>query len=413
MTENSVVLSVFTDNINKASVLVWRESDPDNTLVYVTDKEIVPREQGLLKVFVEGLAPDTPYHYAFFQLDENGDILSRSLEGHFNTAFPAGCNAPITISGTHGTNFTKYDEFTAVKKSAAYGIDFWVQLGDFSYNDGAVSREQFIEKWFTTLSDNGWLTMLPSTGQYLVWDDHEITDDSTLYWKYLNEPDLIEAGQSVFFDLIPVPEKSSTGISNKYWNSFKWGDTAEIFTLDVRSERIYEFDDKNERSKCLQYIGPEQMNWLKKALSESSAHFKIILNSVPITAMPAVWPMSIDRWDGFPAQREELLGHIVDNGIENVWFLSGDFHTGSVAKITSSGDFSHIREINLGPGGNTFPYPFLGELGEFVIAPQNQFSFFRTYPTVSVVTFDPSDSSVHIEFYNPDSDEQLFSETFY
>ncbi len=413
MTEDSAIVSVFTENIVKAGIIVWRDGDEVNDRMLVHEEKIEPRDNGILKVYLEELAPDTDYFYTFTEFDDEGEHLIRSLVGTFHTAFPEGCNAPITISGTHGTNYTKYDEFTAVKKSALHEIDFWVQLGDFTYNDGAISREDFIEKWYTTLSDNGWMTLLPLTGQYLVWDDHEVTDDSTLYWKMVHEKETVENGQGVYFDLIPVPEQSANGTPRKYWNSFKWGDTAEVFTLDVRSERTYEFDGNNERSACTRYISDEQMEWLKTALWASKAHFKIILNSVPIVKMPTVWPMKIDRWDSSPGERSELLDHIVNNQIENVWFLSGDFHTSSVAKISSDGNFPTVREINMGPGGNTFPYPFLGELGEFVIAPKNQFSFFRTYPTVSIVTFDPSDSSVHVDFYDPDDDDLMFSETYY
>jgi len=40
---------------------------------------------------------------------------------------------------------------------------------------------------------------------------------------------------------------------------------------------------------------------------------------------------------------KELLDFIVDNNIRNVWWLSGDFHTGSVGRI----------------GWNTSPYRFM------------------------------------------------------
>jgi alkaline phosphatase D len=414
MTQTSAIISVYSESIPRAGAIVWRDGDGVSGPLYVFHDEITPRENGLLKVFVENLAPDTMYRYTFFEIDASGKISSRSLAGSFRTAFPDNCKAVLTISGTHGTNYKKYDEFTAVKKSAAFEIDFWVQLGDFSYNDGAVTREEFLDKWYATLSDEGWFELLPSTGQYIVWDDHEVIDDSVLYLKMESDPEMIETGQKVFFDLLPVPEISATGVSGKYWNSFKWGETAEIFTIDVRSERIYEFDSNNERKKCIRYLSKEQLDWLKEGLSESNAHFKIILNSVPIVEMPSVWPMSIDRWDCSPQTRKELLDFILTNNIENVWFLSGDFHTGSVARISPEGGaYSTIYEINLGPGGNTFPYPYLGQLGQFVIAPKNQFSFFRTFPNVTVITFDPFENSVSVDFYHPESDTLLHSETLY
>ena len=38
-------------------------------------------------------------------------------------------------------------------------------------------------------------------------------------------------------------------------------------------------------------------------------------------------PFNVDAWDGYTADRTELLGHIQDKEIDNVVFLTGDIHT--------------------------------------------------------------------------------------
>lgn len=37
-------------------------------------------------------------------------------------------------------------------------------------------------------------------------------------------------------------------------------------------------------------------------------------------------PVNNDQWDGYPQEREELLGHIASQGIHDVAFLTGDIH---------------------------------------------------------------------------------------
>lgn len=36
--------------------------------------------------------------------------------------------------------------------------------------------------------------------------------------------------------------------------------------------------------------------------------------------------INVDQWDGYTDDRRELLGHLVDNGIKNTVFLTGDIH---------------------------------------------------------------------------------------
>ena len=70
-------------------------------------------------------------------------------------------------------------------------------------------------------------------------------------------------------------------------------------------------------------LGPEQLEWLKAGLVQSAARVKFVVTDVPIEFV-GVYPY--DRWDGYDAERRELLEFIDANRIENVWFLTTDFH---------------------------------------------------------------------------------------
>ena len=92
------------------------------------------------------------------------------------------------------------------------------------------------------------------------------------------------------------------GPDNRLWRSYRWGRTAEILLLDARTERL-----PSTRLDDGVYLGDEQLEHVKTRLAESDCAFKIVLNSVPVTTMPPVWPSDDDRWQGYQRQRDELL----------------------------------------------------------------------------------------------------------
>ncbi len=406
MTEDEVYLTAYAEGLPEVKLMVWRDADRPNEIVLVRDEELASAS-GFYKVRVDGLAPNTAYHYAFFAL-EGETAVGRSVVGTFRTAPPPDCAQPVVVAGTHGTN-REHQPFTALQITARYDLDVFVQLGDYSYNDDGETLEEYRDLWASTQDDPGYWALLPSVGQYIVWDDHEFRDNSSYYADMGTEA--FEAAKEAFFERNPVPRLDH----GSYWTSYRWGKTAEFFALDCRSERVYRVPELQFGG--LRYISPEQMAWLKEALLESPCHFKVILNSVPITNFPPPWDIAAsDRWEGFPGQRAELLDFITDNGIEHVWFLSGDFHTGAVAKVETTPPRDEIREVLMGPAGNLgnpawYVYDTLG-MHDF-IAPVDQFDFFYGLPTATIMTFDPTDDSVRIVFIDAETEEVLYDRTLY
>ncbi len=415
MTTNEATVWTYTEDNQPKRLKVWRMAEEEGQVALVTDEEATP-DEGYIKVRLNGLAPRTDYYYAFFIQD--GDTLTgRSRIGHFRTAFPKGCLAPLVIGGTHGTKHQK-QPFKALEITAQYDLDMFVHLGDYSYNDGAVlsrkafredvTKEDFWSIWKKCFDDDGIRALLTSTGQYIVRDDHEVCDNSCLE-KDDFPIEIYETGIDAMIQTTPIEAEG-----RKLWRSYTWGDTAEIFLLDCRSERK---PDTRETEDAI-YIGREQMEWLKKGLKESNAHFKIILNSVPITLFDhEIWLMAFDRWQGYPAQREELLRYILDEQIENIWWLTGDFHLGTVNRLQSSGEYASMWEIMMGPGGNDGNpiWPLVN--GEFDIydpedvVPSSQFDFFYGNKATTIVTFDPIRDNVHVLFFDAETGEELYNKT--
>ncbi len=118
----------------------------------------------------------------------------------------------------------------------------------------------------------------------------------------------------------------------------------DVFVLESRAERVLEEGI---------YLSREQLDWLKAGLSASTARFKIILNSVPITDYyDALGSLAEeDRWSGYPEQREELLTHTAD--IPGVLWISGDLHWGAINSVDPVGGIAAAQwEVLAGPGGS-------------------------------------------------------------
>jgi phosphodiesterase/alkaline phosphatase D-like protein len=77
-------------------------------------------------------------------------------------------------------------------------------------------------------------------------------------------------------------------------------------------------------------LGGVQKELFKNALVSSQAKFKFVISSVPIQAF---YLLPFDRWEGFAAEREEILDFIREHSIENVIFLAADTHANLVNEV--------------------------------------------------------------------------------
>jgi alkaline phosphatase D len=90
-------------------------------------------------------------------------------------------------------------------------------------------------------------------------------------------------------------------------------------------------------------LGATQKAWLLAELSKSNARWKVIGQQVMFAEFNVGWAalglnnpaftfeslegLFLDIWDGYPAERAQILRHIKRNKINNVVMLTGDLHT--------------------------------------------------------------------------------------
>ena len=401
MTHSSALLWGYAEDDHPKRLRVWRAGSTPGKVVLIHDAKATP-SAGYFHEAVAGLSGGSWYSYAFFaEGGADAAFTGRSAIGRFRAALAPNALEPVTVAATHGTKGT-WAPWGALIVTAQHDYDLFCQLGDMSYNDGATSHADYRAKWKTALKDKGYRALLIKSGSYYTWDDHEIENDSKLYKL---PPAQIKAGKDAFYEAVPAVRQAG----DRLWTSYRWGKSVEFFVLDCRLER----QPSTRKSADPIYISKAQLAWLKQGLSSSPCHFKVLLNSVPIIKMPSIWLKASDRWQGYAAQRDELLDHITQNAIPDVWFITGDFHTGLVGRLEKSGPRSKYFEIMPGPGGNGpnplwLAYKVGGPNTKEGIAPKSQFDFFGGEMMATLITFDPKTDLVRVRFIDAASKKVLY-----
>lgn len=394
MKPTSVMLTAAIADAAPKTLRVWRTTDTPGVVDLVHEAEVVPSPEGLVKLTVDGLCPGTWYRYGYFAGDGE-TFTARSIVGEVRTAIADDALEPLTIAMT-ACNGSSLD-WPALAVTADEYYDIFCHLGDMAYCDGSETLAEYRAVWREYLGAAGFKAVLSRAGLYATWDDHEIDDNSNFDRETMNPSELArrQNAMDAYFEVMPI---DAEGPNYQLWRSFRWGLSAEIIVLDCRYERRPSMD---------QYISPAQMAFLKDRLQNSPCHFKVVMNSVPITNMPLAWDVAAnDRWEGYPGQRDEVLAFINQHQITNVWFLSGDFHVCFVSRLDTGSDLaSRTREIAV-TGGNENPIPeFLTQLDP----PRFDYGVHRA--RACVLVFDPEADAVNVRFLDPQTGEDLYNET--
>jgi len=391
-TPDGAVLWTRYDGTLPLRLDVWQGGD-DAPIPVLRNVEALVAPGGFVHAAARGLQPGETYQYAFSEQGESGPGV-RSRVGRFRTALRPGALERISIGATSCTYNTLPLEI--LKSAGQKRLDAFLLLGDTVYADPSRTLAEFRKKWTENLSAEGYRVLRGSTSIVATYDDHEFHNDWT---GETVDPDLRAAASRAFFEHTPLRRHPES--PDRVWRSLRWGDTVELFVLDSRGER--------KLSTRLQpdgeYLSRAQMDWLKDGLSRSTATFKIILNSVPIGEFPDLFQIRTeDRWEGFPAQRTEILKHVEDQRLRGVVWLSGDFHVGTVGRPSLSGPGSRALEVLAGPGAN-FGNPAAKSL------PRTQFDFASPTNNFVVLDLDPVSAQVRVAFHD-EMGNLLFERTY-
>ena len=323
---------------------------------------------GSVKARVTGLQPYEQYYYRFETKS------SESAVGRFRTAPPRDSRQPLTFAFFSCQDWT-HGFYNAHEVMAREDLDFVVCLGDYIYAEtyhtlagGTAVRDD-------TIGSQGYsadVTLMATTldhyrakyGLYrqdaalrkvharapmiVIWDDHEVQDNYAggapggglppeQGWSETRR----KAGYRAWFESMPT----YAGKRDRIYRSLRFGKTLDLFMLD---QRRYRADQPcgdaiapacPELDQARDLLGRTQMSWIKKELQASKAAWKVIGNEVMM--MPAKVTgdayVQFDSWQGYPGEREELLGHIDRKRIRDVVFVTGDIHTFIAGDVKTQG----------------------------------------------------------------------------
>ena len=281
-------------------------------------------------VDLTALLPDTAYSVVF----RDGD--ARSVVARFRTALAEDGLRRVVFGAT--SCFGGNEPWPSLTAAAEEQLDFFCLLGDTVYADGSVDAADYRVHWDAALSTQGLIDVSGSTSLVVTWDDHEVDNNWTL--ESVGET-RFQVARACFTEALP--RREGTGGSG-VWRRLQWGQTLDVFVLDGRAERD---------AARGEYLSPEQYTWLVDGVRGSSARFKIILNSVPITDLNALFSNlgAEDRWEGYPEQRAQLLEDLA--GVAGVLWVTGDVHFGQVGYVDPEGGVAEsVVEVLTGPVGS-------------------------------------------------------------
>ena len=309
------------------------------------------------------LKPGEDYWYAFATKRRTSPV------GHFRTLRPPDSREPVRI-GYFSCQGWQPGYYTAHAGLAREDLDLVVSLGDYIYEktdddgpredttgfngDGAAQLlSEYREKYHLYQSDPDLQAMHAAHSFAAVWDDHET--ESGWRGKHEGETQGIERrvpfevrlrnGIRAFFEHLPVPRYE--GDPRRVHRSIKLGRHAELILLDLHGYgddypcgfQIPPMPCPEAENPSLTMLGKRQRRWLKRRLARSQATWKVVGSSLMMMSLdlgPNV-PFNPSAWDGYVAERGELMQHILDKEIGGVAVVSGDIHTFFAGQVTTTG----------------------------------------------------------------------------
>lgn len=308
-----------------------------------------------VKVDVTGLQPDTWY---YFQFTHEGRV---SLTGRTKT-LPVGSTDRVRLAVASCARYGGGDYYNSYADIADRNdIQAVVHLGDYIYEGSGtvsgrgiqvlpqhetVTLEDYRQRYSTYRLDPDLRRAHQRYPFYTVWDDHETANDSWVNGAEGHDEntqglwaDRKAAGQQAYFEWLPIRPKAPGSYS--IYRSFSIGDLVDLIMIDSRLEGRDEHADpgntaqQKDTSRTL--LGKPQMEWLKNELSQSQAKWKVIGNQVMFAPLQFLGFSSYDQWDGYQADRNRIISHVVDSNINNVVVITGDIHTSWANDVLQEG----------------------------------------------------------------------------
>jgi alkaline phosphatase D len=297
-----------------------------------------------LSIPLVGLAPATRYRYHILAKDAGDSVVQQSValvaKGEFSTLPDAGTSAPITFAwsgdlGGQGRCRQGTGGYPIFDVMGRQYLDFFLFLGDTIYSDSpcpSPPNEPGADFKAATLAEyrarhryqrgaDSLRRFLERVPVYVIWDDHEVRNDFSGPF----DPQM-PAGRQALREYWPISTYAHE--PHRLYRTVRYGADLELFILDTRQYRSRNADPDGP-SKTM--LGAAQLQWLIEGLAHSSATWKVIATSLPLS-VPKGGTGYSDGWaagpnePGFEWERQVIVDAILIAKMKNVVFLGGDVH---------------------------------------------------------------------------------------
>lgn len=395
------------------------------------------------RITSQQLKPFQTYYYRFIY----NNVSSRI--GRFKTLPAPGANLnKIRFAYLSCQDYT-VGYYNALAYLAQEDVDFVVHLGDYiyetvgdpSFQSGKVRtinlpsgkpRAETLEDYrflYKTYKSDSNLQRVHERFAFInIWDDHEFANDSyreydtdTTNESQNRDSQRRQAANQAWAEYTPtsVVFNASKGPleSLQIYRSFVFGNLLELVMTDERlyrdgppcglatAQRGVTPGCANRNNPNRTMLGNTQKGWFLNTIRNSSRIWKIWGNEVMVMQLKVLGSIAsqllgrptpdlyvtLDQWDGYPAERAEILRTIRDAGVKNFVTITGDLHTfiAGYQKV----NFDNPNDPNVGVcfvGGSVTSANF-AELATFGSVPA---------PPISTVTQVLRASNPHLQYFN-------------
>jgi alkaline phosphatase D len=300
-----------------------------------------------LTIPLEGLSPATRYRYHVLvgSADQATRQLPASLsaKGEFTTLPDEKTSAVVTFawSGDLGgrgrcrQGASGYPIFDVIQR---HNPDFFLFLGDTIYGDHvcpsppnepgadfkAATLQMYRLRHRYQRGAEALQRFLRTVPVYVIWDDHEVKNNFAGPFE-----EQMPAGRQALSEYWPITSPAED--PHRLYRRVRYGADLELFILDTRQYRSRNADPDGPAKTML---GATQLAWLLDGLRTSTAIWKVIVTSVPLS-IPKDGDATVpgnDGWaggpdgTGFEYERQVIVDVILHDTIKNVVFIGGDVH---------------------------------------------------------------------------------------
>lgn len=297
-------------------ILTGKKKEAVEYLEKTSAAKINPDHTKLLQDIIKGKKNAWQYDAKTWPWDRvlpNTSLKKDAPSNKFTIGFGGG-------SGYVPENERMWDTIGAIEPRAL------LLLGDNVYIDDPETPEMQRFHYYRRQSQPEWGKLAKTIPIYSIWDDHDFTTNDGWGGPDIEKPSWKRDVWEIYKENWDNPYYGGGKENPGCWFDFRIGDVHFIMI----DGRYYRESPKDESPSML---GPIQMKWLKKTLTEKPATFTVICTNVPMA--PKVKPGSKDTWDGYSDERSTIYQYIADQKIPGVVILSADRHRSDAYKVNT------------------------------------------------------------------------------